>query len=62
MFLAQKKENLFFVTHLLGLFRGSYISAHASNGYILNKLEKRDKIQGLPSNLSLFRNKFNKVK
>ena len=28
--------------------------------YILNKLEQRDKIQGLPSNLSLFRNKINK--
>ena len=27
---------------------------------LLNKLRKRDKIQGLPSILSLFRNKFNK--
>ena len=26
----------------------------------LNELEKRDKMQGLPSILSLFRNKFNK--
>ena len=27
---------------------------------LLNKLRKRDKIQGLPSTLSLFRNSFNK--
>ena len=27
---------------------------------LLNKLRKRDKMQGLPSILSLFRNKFNK--
>ena len=27
---------------------------------LLNELRKRDKIQGLPSILSLFRNKFNK--
>ena len=26
---------------------------------VLNKLGKRDKMQGLPSTLSLFRNKFN---
>ena len=28
---------------------------------LLNKLRKRDKLLGLPSILSLFRNKFNKV-
>ena len=27
---------------------------------LLNELRKRDKVQGLPSILSLFRNKFNK--
>ena len=32
------------------------MSAHVS----LNKLRKRDKMRGLPSILSLFRNKFNK--
>ena len=29
---------------------------------LLNKLGKRDKMRGLPSNLSLFRNEFNKFK
>ena len=28
---------------------------------LFNKLGKRDKMQGLPSNLSLFLNEFNKV-
>ena len=28
---------------------------------LLNKLRKRDKIRGLPSILSLFRNEFNKL-
>ena len=28
--------------------------------YNIKQAEKRDKIQGLPSNLSLFHNKFNK--
>ena len=28
--------------------------------YLLNKLRKSDKMQGLPSILSLFRNEFNK--
>ena len=28
---------------------------------LLNELKKRDKTRGLPSNLSHFRNKFNKV-
>ena len=35
--------------------RGSCMSAH-----VFNKLEKNDKIGGLPSILLLFRNKFNK--
>ena len=35
------------------------MSAHVSMN-LLNKLGKRDKMRGLPSILSLFRNKFNK--
>ena len=40
--------------------RGSYISAHVLLN-LLNELRKRDKMRGLPSILSLFRNKFNKL-
>ena len=36
------------------------ISAHVLLN-LLNELRKRDKMQGLPSILSLFRNKFNKL-
>ena len=39
--------------------RGSYMSAHVLLN-LLNELRKRDKMRGLPSILSLFRNKFNK--
>ena len=39
--------------------RGSYMSAHVLLS-LLNELEKRDKMRGLPSILSLFRNEFNK--
>ena len=42
-----------------GLNRGSYMSAHVLLN-LLNKSRKRDKMQGLPSILSLFRNEFNK--
>ena len=41
------------------LHRGSYMSAHVLLN-LLNELEKRDKMRGLPSILSLFRNEFNK--
>ena len=41
------------------LYRGSYTSAHVLLN-LLNELGKRDKMRGLPSILSLFRNKFNK--
>ena len=41
------------------LNRGSYISAHVLLN-LLNELGKRDKMRGLPSILSLFRNEFNK--
>ena len=41
------------------LYRRSYMSTHVLLN-VLNELGKRDKMQGLPSILSLFRNKFNK--
>ena len=39
--------------------RGSYMSAHVLLN-LLNELGKRDKMRGLPSILSLFRNELNK--
>ena len=42
-----------------GLYRGSYMSAHVLLN-LLNELGKRDKMRGLPSILSLFRNEFYK--
>ena len=41
------------------LNRGSNMSAHVLLN-LLNELGKRDKMRGLPSILSLFRNEFNK--
>ena len=41
------------------LHRGFYMSAHVLLN-LLNKLRKKDKMRGLPSILSLSRNKFNK--
>ena len=41
------------------LYRGSYMSAHVLLN-LLNEFGKRDKMRGLPSILSLFRNEFNK--
>ena len=41
------------------MYRGSYMSAHVLLN-LLNELGKRDKMGGLPSILSLFRNEFNK--
>ena len=41
------------------LHRVSYISAHVLFN-LLNELGKRDKMEGLPSILSLFSNEFNK--
>ena len=40
-------------------YRGSCINAHVLLNLII-KLGKRDKMRGLPSILSLFRNEFNK--
>ena len=42
------------------IYRGSYMSAHVLLN-LLNELGKRDKMRGLPSILSLFRNEFNKL-
>ena len=41
------------------IHRGSYMSAHVLLN-LLNELGKRDKMRGLPSILSLFRNEFNR--
>ena len=41
--------------------RGSYMSAHVLLN-LLNELRKRDKMRGVPSILSFFRNEFNKFK
>ena len=41
------------------IHRGSHVSAHFLLN-LLNELGKRDKMRGLPSILSLFRNEFNK--
>ena len=45
--------------YFLFLNRGSYMSAHVLLN-LLNKLGKRDKMQGLLSILTLFRNGFDK--
>ena len=42
-----------------GIIKGSYMSAHVLLN-LLNELRKRDKMLGLPSIVSLFRNEFNK--
>ena len=42
------------------ILRGSYMSDHVLLN-LLNELGKRDKLRGLSSNLSLFRNEFNKL-
>ena len=48
-----------FLAHRKMIYRGSYMSAHVLFNF-LNELGKRDKMRGLPSILSLFRNEFNK--
>ena len=48
------------IADVLGVInRGSYMSAHVLLN-LLNSLRKRDKMRGVPSILSLFRNEFNK--
>ena len=44
---------------IVSVNRGSYMSAHVLLN-LLNELRKRDKMRGLSSILSLFRNEFNK--
>ena len=56
---ALKKEKRIPVSSITCIHRGSYMSAHVLLN-LLNKLGKRDKMRGLPSILSLFRNEFNK--
>ena len=46
------------IANLAFVARGSYMSVHVLMN-LLNKLGKRNKIRGLQSILSLFRNKFN---
>ena len=46
------------VSEYRGINRGSYMSAHVLLN-LLNELRKRDKMRGLPSISSLFRNEFN---
>ena len=53
------EANIIVVLGRLILNRGSYMSAHVLLN-LLNELGKRDKMRGLPSILSLFRNEFNK--
>ena len=48
-----------YFTALYMIDRGSYMSAHVLLN-LLNELGKKDKMPGLPSVLSLFRNEFNK--
>ena len=53
------KPDYFDGSRQTALHRGSYMSAHVLLN-LLNELGKRDKMRGLPSILSLFRNEFNK--
>ena len=48
-----------YVSEIHYIHRGSYRSAHVLSN-LLNALGKRDKMRGLPSILSLFRNEFDK--
>ena len=50
---------MFYFSKKKGTNRESYMSAHVLLN-LLNELGKRDKMRGLPSILSLFRNEFNK--
>ena len=50
----------FYVITTLFVYRGSYMSGAHLSLNLLNELRKRDKMRGLPSIFSLFRNSFNK--
>ena len=56
---ARMLDSILFTSVFSCLKRGSYMSANVLLNS-LNELGKRDKMRGLPSILSLFRNKFNK--
>ena len=51
-------ESVILKSHSCVLNRGSYMNVHVLLIF-LNKLGKSDKMRGLPSILSLFRNEFN---
>ena len=55
----QAKRVLSILSVLWCINRRSYMSAHVLLN-LLNELGERDKMRGLPSILSLFRNEFNK--
>ena len=57
--LLQNAAKMMYGELALYIYRGSYMSAHVLL-ILLNELGKRDKMRGLPSILSLFRNEFNK--
>ena len=59
LLLAQKQSRDIDKDLCLILNRGSYMRAHVLLN-LLNELGKRDKMRGLPSILSLFRNELNK--
>ena len=59
MYLISKTRLRKYMLLLSYINRGSYMSAHVLLN-LLNELRKRDKMRGLPSILSLFRNEFNK--
>ena len=52
-------QNTFINMFDINTNRGSYVGAHILLN-LLNELGKKDKMRGLPSILSLFRNEFNK--
>ena len=53
------KSSVFSMIRDPKLYRGSYTSAHVLFN-LLNEVGKKDKMRGLPSILSRFRNEFNK--
>ena len=56
---CSEKSEFLLVLCTREIYRGSYMSAYVLLN-LLDELEKRDKMRGLPSILSLFRNEFNK--
>ena len=52
------RVDIYFSSTSNNIYRGSYMSAHVLLN-LLNELKTRDKMRGLPSILSLFRNEYN---